>query len=49
MPEFKAALQAKQKTYCKILKGRYNLYVNDAKVEPSNSDTTSCSENESWL
>ena len=47
MPEVKAARQAKQKSYWKIENGRYNLYVNDVKVEPSNSDTTACSENES--
>ena len=47
MPEIKAARQAKQKTYWKIENGRYNLYVNDVKVEPNNSDTTACSENES--
>ena len=46
MLEFKAARQAKQKTYWKIENGCYNLYVNDVKVEPSNSDTTACSENE---
>ena len=49
MPEFKAARQAKQKTYWKIENWRYNLYVNDAKVEPSNSNTTACSENDFWL
>ena len=49
MPKFKAARQAKQKTYryWKIENGRYNLYVDDAKVERSNSCTTACSENES--
>ena len=47
MPEFKAARQTKQKTYWKIQNGRYNLCVNDIKVEPSNSDTTACNENES--
>ena len=49
MPEIKAARQAKQKTYRKIENGRYNLYVNNVEVEPSNSDTTAWSENESWL
>ena len=38
MPEFKAATQAKQNTNWKIQNGRYNLFVNDAKVEPSNGD-----------
>ena len=47
MAEFKAARQAKRKTYWKIENGRYNLYVNDVKVQRSNSDTTACSENES--